>query len=277
MQRGYHQMNKYVQNVQRTRANLIKNWKKSIRLNASKWSLSPMDILKEQRTVWEQYYRNRCTDSIRCLFQYAEITEGKQMIASVVCKVMGYGLPGGIGAKIEIPTDLQCCIYLRWRRCADEHSELATAVLEELPIILCIFNNEYLGMVRQWQKLSTANAMLWPIWRRSTFPPLKAWNIHSTPDFIRLAELQGKRIRVQRKRNCSSLREAKEHKGTYSNWIHRLTLRKWFILWSTRRNSGRYDYGLLTGENYCDKEWKRWISLCWEPEKFGPKSTFLQS
>ncbi len=31
--------------------------------------------------------------------------------------------------------------------------ELATAVLEELPIINCIFNNTYLGMVRQWQKL----------------------------------------------------------------------------------------------------------------------------
>ena len=31
--------------------------------------------------------------------------------------------------------------------------ELATAVLGELPVILCIFNNEYLGMVRQWQKL----------------------------------------------------------------------------------------------------------------------------
>ena len=31
--------------------------------------------------------------------------------------------------------------------------ELATAVLEELPVIVCIFNNEYLGMVRQWQTL----------------------------------------------------------------------------------------------------------------------------
>ena len=31
--------------------------------------------------------------------------------------------------------------------------EFATAVLEELPLILCVFNNEYLGMVRQWQKL----------------------------------------------------------------------------------------------------------------------------
>ena len=30
---------------------------------------------------------------------------------------------------------------------------MATAVLEELPIIICIFNNEYLGMVRQWQDL----------------------------------------------------------------------------------------------------------------------------
>ena len=31
--------------------------------------------------------------------------------------------------------------------------EFATAVLEELPVIICVFNNEYLGMVRQWQKL----------------------------------------------------------------------------------------------------------------------------
>ena len=31
--------------------------------------------------------------------------------------------------------------------------EFATAVLEELPLILCVFNNEYLGMIRQWQKL----------------------------------------------------------------------------------------------------------------------------
>ena len=31
--------------------------------------------------------------------------------------------------------------------------ELATAVLEELPIISCIFNNNNLGMVRQWQNL----------------------------------------------------------------------------------------------------------------------------
>ena len=31
--------------------------------------------------------------------------------------------------------------------------EFATAVLEELPIIVCVLNNTYLGMVRQWQKL----------------------------------------------------------------------------------------------------------------------------
>ena len=36
--------------------------------------------------------------------------------------------------------------------------EFATAVLEELPLILCVFNNEYLGMVRQWQKLFYGNA-----------------------------------------------------------------------------------------------------------------------
>ena len=37
--------------------------------------------------------------------------------------------------------------------------EFATAVLEELPLILCVFNNEYLGMVRQWQKLFLRKAL----------------------------------------------------------------------------------------------------------------------
>ena len=38
--------------------------------------------------------------------------------------------------------------------------ELATAVLEELPIISCIFNNYNLGMVRQWQNYSMENVIL---------------------------------------------------------------------------------------------------------------------
>ena len=56
--------------------------------------------------------------------------------------------------------------------------EFATAVLEELPLILCVFNNEYLGMVRQWQKLfyheRYSSTILDPV-----------------PDFVKLADAYG--------------------------------------------------------------------------------------
>ena len=65
---------------------------------------------------------------------------------------MGYGLPGAIGAKIGNP-DIPVIAVSGDGGMQMNIQELATAVLEELPIIACIFNNEYLGMVRQWQKL----------------------------------------------------------------------------------------------------------------------------
>ena len=74
------------------------------------------------------------------------------MIMSGGLGTMGYGLPGGIGAKIGNP-DRPVIVISGDGGVQMNIQELATAVLEELPVILCIFNNEYLGMVRQWQKL----------------------------------------------------------------------------------------------------------------------------
>ena len=75
--------------------------------------------------------------------------------------------------------------------------EFATAVLEELPLILCVFNNSYLGMVRQWQKLfygkrySMTDLNSGAATRRGEEPP------QYTPDFVKLAESYGaKGIRV---------------------------------------------------------------------------------
>ena len=112
--------------------------------------------------------------------QYAEITEGKQMIMSGGLGTMGYGLPGGIGAKIGNP-DRPVIVISGDGGVQMNIQELATAVLEELPVILCIFNNEYLGMVRQWQKLfygkryAMTNLRAGALSRRT-----EGWNIHST-------------------------------------------------------------------------------------------------
>ncbi len=65
---------------------------------------------------------------------------------------MGYGLPAAIGAQIARPDATVIDID-------GDHSfnmtltELPTAVEHKLPIKVCIMNNGYMGMVRQWQEL----------------------------------------------------------------------------------------------------------------------------
>ena len=65
---------------------------------------------------------------------------------------MGYGIPAAVGAKAARPDATVVCID--GDGCFQMTAqELATAVLEELPIIVVIVNNGYLGMVRQWQDM----------------------------------------------------------------------------------------------------------------------------
>jgi acetolactate synthase-1/2/3 large subunit len=56
--------------------------------------------------------------------------------------------------------------------------EMSTAVQHELPIKIFILNNEYMGMVRQWQQLLHGNR-------------LSHSYSHSLPDFVKLAEAYG--------------------------------------------------------------------------------------
>ena len=175
--------------------------------------LSPMDILKE---INEQFENSIIVTDVgqhqMLVSQYAEITEDKQMIMSGGLGTMGYGLPGGIGAKIGNP-DKPVIVISGDGGVQMNIQELATAVLEELPVILCIFNNEYLGMVRQWQKLfygkryAMTNLRAGALSRRTEGMEYPQY----TPDFIR-------NPCHKERGNCSSLRGSKkEHKGTYSN------------------------------------------------------------
>jgi len=65
---------------------------------------------------------------------------------------MGFGVPAAMGAKVAMPGDEVWCIDgdgCFQMTC----QELATAVLEDLPIVVVIVNNGYLGMVQQWQNM----------------------------------------------------------------------------------------------------------------------------
>jgi len=97
---------------------------------------------------------------------------------------MGYGLPAAIGAQLGNPQALVIDI-------AGEASiqmniqELATAGQYRLPVKVFILNNEYMGMVRQWQELTYSS-------RYS-----ESYS-ESLPDFVKLAEAYGwKGIRIE--------------------------------------------------------------------------------
>ncbi len=84
--------------------------------------------------------------------QYLECDTPRSFITSGGLGTMGYGIPAAIGAKAARPDATVVCVDgdgCFQMTC----QELATAVLEQLPIVIVIVNNGHLGMVRQWQDM----------------------------------------------------------------------------------------------------------------------------
>lgn len=65
---------------------------------------------------------------------------------------MGYGFPAAMGAKLANP-DKDVIAVSGDGGMQMNIQEMATAVTLELPLILCVLNNGYLGNVRQWQEM----------------------------------------------------------------------------------------------------------------------------
>lgn len=150
--------------------------------------------------------------------QFIELNEKKRLYMSGGLGTMGYGLPGAIGAKIGNP-DTPVISISGDGGMQMNSQELATAVLEELPIISCIFNNNNLGMVRQWQKLFYGKRYSMTCLRSGAACRGKCGEVECptyTPDFMKLAESYGaKGIRVTKKEEIEpAFREAMESKKT---------------------------------------------------------------
>ncbi len=116
--------------------------------------------------------------------QYFRFESPNRWLTSGGLGTMGYGLPAAIGAQIGNPDALVIDI-------AGEASiqmniqELATARQYRLPIKVFILNNEFMGMVRQWQELTYESRY------SSSYSD-------SLPDFVKLAEAYGwKGIRIE--------------------------------------------------------------------------------
>ena len=109
--------------------------------------------------------------------QYFRFEEPNRWMTSGGLGTMGYGLPAAIGTQMANPKALVIDI-------AGEASilmnmqEMSTAVQYRLPVKIFILNNEYMGMVRQWQELLHGGRYA------------ESYS-DSLPDFVKLAEAYG--------------------------------------------------------------------------------------
>jgi acetolactate synthase I/II/III large subunit len=84
--------------------------------------------------------------------QYFKCSKPRTFISSGGLGTMGFGLPAAIGAKVGCPG--KTVIDIAGDGSIQMNSqELATAVLNKIPVKIMILNNGYLGLVRQWQEL----------------------------------------------------------------------------------------------------------------------------
>jgi acetolactate synthase-1/2/3 large subunit len=109
--------------------------------------------------------------------QFYKFNKPRRLVTSGGLGTMGYGLPAAIGAKMAFP-DATVIDVAGDGSIQMNIQELATAKQYGCPVIVCILNNNYLGMVRQWQELFYDKRYA-------------ATVMEVTPDFVALAEAYG--------------------------------------------------------------------------------------
>jgi len=176
------------------------NFAKSNKQKISKWwekiqkwrSINSFDFINSTETIKPQYAVQRLYELTKNKDTYITTEVGQhQMWAAQHYKfdkpnrwmtsgglgTMGYGLPAAVGVQVAHPSKLVIDI-------AGEASvlmtmqEMSTAVQYSLPIKIFILNNEYMGMVRQWQEL---------LHDKNYSESYTA----ALPDFVKLAEAYG--------------------------------------------------------------------------------------
>ena len=160
----------------------IENWKKKNSLGF----LNSKDVIKPQYAVQRLYELTKAQDTFittevgqhqMWAAQHYKFNKPNRWMTSGGLGTMGYGLPAAIGVQIAHPEKLVIDI-------AGEASvlmtmqEMSTAVQYKLPIKIFILNNQYMGMVRQWQEL---------LHEKNYSESYTA----ALPDFVKLAEAYG--------------------------------------------------------------------------------------
>jgi acetolactate synthase-1/2/3 large subunit len=158
---------------------LIDGWrgKKSLSYKQSKDSIMPqyaIERLYELTKGKNPYITTEVGQHQMWAAQHFHFDDPNHWMTSGGLGTMGYGLPAAVGVQVAHPDSLVIDI-------AGEASvqmtmqEMSTAVQYDLPIKIFILNNEYMGMVRQWQELLHGGRYA------HTYS-------EALPDFVKLAE-----------------------------------------------------------------------------------------
>ncbi len=175
---------KYPDGIKKDRSQWLKQieeWKSTTPLRYEQGS----DVIKPQFVV-EKLYEITKGDAIittevgqnqMWAAQYYHFNAPNHFITSGGLGVMGFGLPAAIGAKAACPDKLVVDV-------AGDGSiqmniqELMTAIESKTDVKIVILNNQYLGMVRQWQELFYNKEY-------------SSTNMENAPDFVKLAQAYG--------------------------------------------------------------------------------------
>jgi len=133
--------------------------------------------------------------------QYYRHDQPRTAITSGGLGTMGFGLPGGIGAKFAKP-DQEVWVIAGDGGIQMTQAELSTIAQEGIKVNIAILNNGYLGMVRQWQEFFYD--------KRYSATPMKG------PDFVKIAEAHGlDALRVtSRDQLVEAIETARKNPGT---------------------------------------------------------------
>jgi len=134
--------------------------------------------------------------------RYAKFNQSKSNITSGGLGTMGFGLPAAIGAKLGAPerTTVEIVGDGGFQMTIQE---LGTIMQYKVDVKIIILNNQFLGMVRQWQQLFND--------KRYSFVDIQS------PDFVQVAKgygIAGQSVK-DRKDLKSALQEMLDHKGAY--------------------------------------------------------------
>lgn len=199
----------------------ISNWKKQYPINMGENGLTPQMVIKAINELFtDAIIATDVGQNQLWTTQFLDIGENKQMLTSGGLGTMGYGFPAAIGAKLGNPQK-DVIVVSGDGGMQMNIQEMATAIVYELPIIICILNNGYLGNVRQWQEMfyDKRYSSTCMRYRKSCEIGCNTPNKccpEYTPDFVRLAESYGaKGIRVTKAQDIeTALITAKANKKT---------------------------------------------------------------